>query len=114
MQEKYQSKPYYYVKIRFECATVTVGPLNVSQASSILVILFRIKKIKCDILLISFFLLLLLVEAINNAAQEPWGIQCLRYEIKDIQLPRRVKDAMQMQVEAERKKRAVVLESEGK
>ena len=54
------------------------------------------------------------VEAINNAAQEPWGIQCLRYEIKDIQLPRRVKDAMQMQVEAERKKRAVVLESEGK
>ena len=53
-------------------------------------------------------------EAINNAASEPWGIQCLRYEIKNITLPERVKDAMQMQVEAERRKRAVVLESEGK
>ncbi|XP_054754365.1 stomatin-like protein stl-1 [Lytechinus pictus] len=54
-----------------------------------------------------------IVEAINNAAMEPWGIKCLRYEIKDIELPSKVKEAMQMQVEAERRKRAVVLESEG-
>ena len=52
-------------------------------------------------------------EAINHAA-EAWGLLCLRYEIKDIQLPTRVKEAMQMQVEAERKKRANILESEGK
>lgn len=52
-------------------------------------------------------------ESINNAAMEPWGIKCLRYEIKDIELPSKVKEAMQMQVEAERRKRAVVLESEG-
>ena len=32
----------------------------------------------------------------------------------DIKLPPRVQEAMQMQVEAERKKRAAVLESEGK
>lgn len=56
----------------------------------------------------------LLTEAINNAAEQPWGIKCLRYEIKDIELPTKVREAMQMQVEAERKKRAVVLESEGK
>lgn len=31
----------------------------------------------------------------------------------DIKLPQRVQEAMQMQVEAERKKRAAVLESEG-
>ncbi|KAK8735953.1 hypothetical protein OTU49_005137, partial [Cherax quadricarinatus] len=31
----------------------------------------------------------------------------------DIKLPQRVQDAMQMQVEAERKKRAAILESEG-
>lgn len=31
----------------------------------------------------------------------------------DIKLPTRVQDAMQMQVEAERKKRAAILESEG-
>lgn len=54
-----------------------------------------------------------IVEAINKAAQA-WGTTCLRYEIRDIKLPERVQEAMQMQVEAERKKRAVVLESEGR
>jgi len=46
-------------------------------------------------------------------AAEAWGIDCKRYEIRDMQLPRRVEEAMQLQVEAERKKRAAVLESEG-
>ncbi|XP_064421474.1 stomatin-like protein 2, mitochondrial isoform X1 [Latimeria chalumnae] len=53
-----------------------------------------------------------IVEVINQAA-DSWGIRCLRYEIKDIHVPPRVKESMQMQVEAERKKRATVLESEG-
>ncbi|XP_076029049.1 stomatin-like protein 2, mitochondrial [Oratosquilla oratoria] len=53
-----------------------------------------------------------IVDAINKAA-EAWGITCLRYEIRDIKLPQRVQEAMQMQVEAERKKRAAILESEG-
>ncbi|XP_066252274.1 stomatin-like protein 2, mitochondrial [Euwallacea similis] len=53
-----------------------------------------------------------MVEAINKAS-EAWGMTCLRYEIRDIKLPQRVQEAMQMQVEAERKKRAAVLESEG-
>ncbi|KAF2893891.1 hypothetical protein ILUMI_12284 [Ignelater luminosus] len=53
-----------------------------------------------------------IVDAINKAS-EAWGITCLRYEIRDIKLPTRVQEAMQMQVEAERKKRAAILESEG-
>ncbi|KAM7375378.1 hypothetical protein PAMA_014466 [Pampus argenteus] len=53
-----------------------------------------------------------MVHSINQASDD-WGIRCLRYEIKDIQVPPRVKESMQMQVEAERKKRATVLESEG-
>ena len=53
-----------------------------------------------------------IVESINKAASA-WGINCLRYEIKDVKLPDRVQEAMQMQVEAERRKRAAVLESEG-
>merc|ERR1712202_59222 len=52
-----------------------------------------------------------IVQAIN-VASEAWGIQCMRYEIRDIKLPERIQEAMQMQVEAERKKRAAVLESE--
>ena len=37
----------------------------------------------------------------------------MRYEIRDIRMPARVQEAMQMQVEAERRKRAAILESEG-
>ncbi|NP_957325.1 stomatin-like protein 2, mitochondrial [Danio rerio] len=53
-----------------------------------------------------------IVHSINQASDE-WGIRCLRYEIKDIHVPPRVKESMQMQVEAERRKRATVLESGG-
>ncbi|XP_044264737.1 stomatin-like protein 2, mitochondrial [Tribolium madens] len=53
-----------------------------------------------------------IVDSINKAS-EAWGMTCLRYEIRDIKLPPRVQEAMQMQVEAERKKRAAILESEG-
>lgn len=53
-----------------------------------------------------------IVEAINKAA-EPWGVQVLRYEIKDIVPPASVMEAMEQQMKAEREKRATVLESEG-
>ncbi|MED6160569.1 hypothetical protein PIB30_052624 [Stylosanthes scabra] len=53
-----------------------------------------------------------IVEAINVAAKS-WGLECLRYEIRDISPPRGVRAAMEMQAEAERKKRAQILESEG-
>ncbi|KAL5719275.1 hypothetical protein ACHQM5_012077 [Ranunculus cassubicifolius] len=54
-----------------------------------------------------------IVEAINDAGQD-WGLQCLRYEIRDINPPKGVKVAMEMQAEAERKKRAYVLEAQGR
>ncbi len=54
-----------------------------------------------------------IVAAINEAAST-WGIQCLRYEIKDITPPQNILLAMEQQVTAEREKRAVILESEGK
>ncbi len=53
-----------------------------------------------------------IVQAINEAAQN-WGIQCMRYEIKDIHPPESVLNAMELQVAADRKKRANILESEG-
>ncbi|KAH0466625.1 hypothetical protein IEQ34_003863 [Dendrobium chrysotoxum] len=53
-----------------------------------------------------------IVRAINEAATD-WGLKCLRYEIRDISPPPGVKAAMEMQAEAERRKRAQVLESEG-
>ncbi len=54
-----------------------------------------------------------IVSSINEASA-PWGVQVLRYEIKDIEPPRSVLDAMERQMKAEREKRAVILESEGK
>ncbi len=53
-----------------------------------------------------------IVEAINQAAVS-WGVRCLRYEIKDIKMPEDIKKAMELQMTAERQKRARILESEG-
>ena len=53
-----------------------------------------------------------IVAAINQAS-EPWGIQVLRYEIKDIVPPQSIMDSMEAQMKAERVKRAQILESEG-
>ena len=53
-----------------------------------------------------------IVKAINKAA-EPWGLTCLRYEIRDITPPASVRAAMDTQAEAERRKRAEILQSEG-
>ncbi|CUM48466.1 uncharacterized protein AC631_01085 [Debaryomyces fabryi] len=51
-------------------------------------------------------------KAINEASKE-WGVECLRYEIRDIHPPQNVLEAMHRQVSAERSKRAEILESEG-
>src|SRR5690606_39165543 len=53
-----------------------------------------------------------IVHSINEASA-PWGIQVLRYEIKDIVPPASVMNAMEAQMKAERVKRAQILESEG-
>ena len=48
-----------------------------------------------------------------DKASSPWGVKVLRYEIKNINPPRDVLQAMEKQMRAEREKRAVVLASEG-
>lgn len=53
------------------------------------------------------------VAAIDDAALN-WGVKVLRYEIKDITPPSEILKSMQQQITAEREKRAVIAESEGK
>jgi regulator of protease activity HflC (stomatin/prohibitin superfamily) len=48
-----------------------------------------------------------------DKASAPWGVKVLRYEIKNINPPAGVVDAMEKQMRAEREKRAVILASEG-
>ncbi|OMJ77088.1 hypothetical protein SteCoe_22130 [Stentor coeruleus] len=54
-----------------------------------------------------------IVTAINEASAS-WGINCMRYEIKDITIPNTLRKAMERQAETERQKRAEILNTEGK
>jgi regulator of protease activity HflC (stomatin/prohibitin superfamily) len=53
-----------------------------------------------------------IVSAINEASRT-WGVKILRYEIKNIIPPKTVLMAMEKQMQAEREKRAIILQSEG-
>lgn len=52
------------------------------------------------------------VQAVDLASTA-WGVKVLRYEIKDINPPATVRDALEKQMRAERERRAVVAQSEG-
>jgi regulator of protease activity HflC (stomatin/prohibitin superfamily) len=47
-----------------------------------------------------------------DKASDPWGVKVLRYEIKNITPPSDVLSAMEKQMQAEREKRATILNSE--
>jgi len=53
-----------------------------------------------------------IIQAVDKAS-DPWGIKITRYEIKNIEPPNSVKDALEKQMRAEREKRAAIAEAEG-
>ncbi|MCL5435536.1 MAG: slipin family protein [Patescibacteria group bacterium] len=53
------------------------------------------------------------IRAVVDAATDPWGIKVDNVELKDIQLPENMERTIAKQAEAERERRAVIIQSEG-
>jgi regulator of protease activity HflC (stomatin/prohibitin superfamily) len=53
------------------------------------------------------------IKASLNESTSNWGIECMRYEIKDIKPPEEIRRSMELQAESERIKRSKILNSEG-
>ncbi|MDR2104225.1 MAG: SPFH/Band 7/PHB domain protein [Deferribacteraceae bacterium] len=53
------------------------------------------------------------LRGILDEASDAWGIKVTRVEVKNIDPPNSIKDAMEMQMRAEREKRALILAAEG-
>ena len=73
----------------------------------------EIGKLHLDQALSSRQLLNTAVAAAVEEAAINWGIKVLRYEIKDITPPMEILRAMELQITAEREKRATIAKSEG-
>lgn len=54
-----------------------------------------------------------LLMAIVDEATNPWGVKIIRIEIRDLKMPPQLQDAMNLQMTAERKRRAQVTEATG-
>ena len=53
------------------------------------------------------------IRGIIDKATDPWGIQVINVELKDITLPEEMKRVIGKQAEAEREKRSIIIKAEG-
>jgi regulator of protease activity HflC (stomatin/prohibitin superfamily) len=53
------------------------------------------------------------MRSVLDEATDPWGIKVNRVELKNIEPPASIREAMEKQMRAERERRAVILEAEG-
>ena len=89
------------------------SPMNAAMQLAQTTMRSEIGKLHLDQALSSRQLLNTAVAASVDEAAVNWGIKVLRYEIKDINPPPEILRAMELQITAEREKRATIARSEG-
>ncbi len=97
------------VKAAYGSSSPMVAAMQLAQTS----MRSEIGKLHLDQALSSRQLLNAAVAAAVEEAAVNWGIKVLRYEIKDITPPQEILRAMELQITAEREKRALIFRSEG-
>lgn len=97
------------VKAAYGSSSPMIAAMQLAQTS----MRSEIGKLHLDQALSSRQLLNAAVAAAVEEAAVNWGIKVLRYEIKDITPPQEILHAMELQITAEREKRALIFRSEG-
>jgi regulator of protease activity HflC (stomatin/prohibitin superfamily) len=97
------------VKAAYGSSNPMVAAMQLAQTS----MRSEIGKLHLDQALSSRQMLNAAVAAAVEEAATNWGIKVLRYEIKDVTPPQEILRAMELQITAEREKRAMIFKSEG-
>jgi len=104
---------YLQITDAAKAAYGSANPINAAMQLAQTSMRSEIGKLHLDQALSSRQLLNTAVASAVEEAAVNWGIKVLRYEIKDITPPREILQAMEMQITAEREKRATIFRSEG-
>ncbi len=104
---------YLQITDAVKAAYGSSNPMNAAMQLAQTSMRSEIGKLHLDQALSSRQLLNAAVAAAVEEAAVNWGIKVLRYEIKDITPPAEILRAMELQITAEREKRAMIFKSEG-
>ena len=104
---------YLQITDAVKAAYGSSNPMNAAMQLAQTSMRSEIGKLHLDQALSSRQMLNAAVAAAVEEAAVNWGIKVLRYEIKDITPPAEILRAMELQITAEREKRAIIFKSEG-
>jgi regulator of protease activity HflC (stomatin/prohibitin superfamily) len=104
---------YLQITDAVKAAYGSSNPMNAAMQLAQTSMRSEIGKLHLDQALSSRQMLNAAVAAAVEEAAVNWGIKVLRYEIKDITPPQAILHAMELQITAEREKRAMIFKSEG-
>jgi regulator of protease activity HflC (stomatin/prohibitin superfamily) len=104
---------YLQITDAVKAAYGSSNPMNAAMQLAQTSMRSEIGKLHLDQALSSRQMLNAAVAAAVEEAAVNWGIKVLRYEIKDITPPTEILHAMELQITAEREKRAMIFKSEG-